>query len=186
MAVNMLETRVSLGVVCRSKRPSLFCALTKINNRLLPAGLWATGAPAARAWRQLVYAGAAMSHGAKKTGDKKLKPGEHEPIDFLATGFQVTTNCAFSVRIMEGFKLKSDKLASGADPSAQPQLVCHASRAAGCVRATACPFSPGKGPLTEAVCKTAAAGAAQCERALTWPGVLARRDQGGRKGHGGH
>ena len=104
----------------------------------------ASRAPAAGAWRQLVCAGAKMSHGAKKTGDKKLKPGEHEPIDFLATGFQVTTNCAFSVRIMEGFKLKSDKLASGADPTAQPQLLRHVSCAAGCVCTTACPFS-GKG-----------------------------------------
>ena len=44
----------------------------------------------------------------------KKAPGEHEPIDFLATGFKVTTNCAFSVKILENFKLRSDHLASGA------------------------------------------------------------------------
>eukprot|EP00293_Proteomonas_sulcata_P005986 CAMPEP_0184330046 /NCGR_PEP_ID=MMETSP1049-20130417/144473_1 /TAXON_ID=77928 /ORGANISM="Proteomonas sulcata, Strain CCMP704" /LENGTH=134 /DNA_ID=CAMNT_0026652451 /DNA_START=139 /DNA_END=540 /DNA_ORIENTATION=- len=31
-------------------------------------------------------------------------------IDFLATGFQVSTNCAFSVKIMENFKIRSDHL----------------------------------------------------------------------------
>ena len=46
MAVNMLDTRVSLGVICRSKRPSLFCALTKKEkNRLLA---WALGERRAR------------------------------------------------------------------------------------------------------------------------------------------
>jgi len=44
----------------------------------------------------------------------KKAPGEHEPIDFLATGFKVTTNCAFSVKILENYKLRSDHLASGA------------------------------------------------------------------------
>eukprot|EP00286_Rhodomonas_abbreviata_P028834 CAMPEP_0181312270 /NCGR_PEP_ID=MMETSP1101-20121128/13605_1 /TAXON_ID=46948 /ORGANISM="Rhodomonas abbreviata, Strain Caron Lab Isolate" /LENGTH=148 /DNA_ID=CAMNT_0023419105 /DNA_START=20 /DNA_END=466 /DNA_ORIENTATION=- len=46
---------------------------------------------------------AAKSKGAKK-GDA--------PIDFLQTSFQVTTNCAFSVKIMENFKLRSDHLLS--------------------------------------------------------------------------
>mmetsp|Transcript_886 Transcript_886/g.2169 ORF Transcript_886/g.2169 Transcript_886/m.2169 type:complete len:150 (+) Transcript_886:151-600(+) len=41
---------------------------------------------------------------------KKKKHVKGDPIDFLATGFQVTTNCAFSVKIMENFKLKSDQL----------------------------------------------------------------------------
>ena len=61
-----------------------------------------------------------MSHGAKNsTGNSKKsnKPGEHEPIDFLATGFQVTTNCAASVRILENFKLRSDHLLSGCTQS---------------------------------------------------------------------
>lgn len=53
-----------------------------------------------------------MPHGAAKS-KSKLAPGEHEPIDFLATGFKVTTNCAFSVKILENFKLRSDHLASG-------------------------------------------------------------------------
>mmetsp|Transcript_8371 Transcript_8371/g.20814 ORF Transcript_8371/g.20814 Transcript_8371/m.20814 type:complete len:147 (+) Transcript_8371:100-540(+) len=41
---------------------------------------------------------------------KKKAPGQS--IDFLATGFKVTTNCAFSVKIMENFKIKSDHLLS--------------------------------------------------------------------------
>lgn len=53
-----------------------------------------------------------MPQGAAKSKSKPA-PGEHEPIDFLATGFKVTTNCAFSVKILENFKLRSDHLASG-------------------------------------------------------------------------
>jgi hypothetical protein len=56
-----------------------------------------------------------MSHGhgttKSKTGDSKA--GQHEPIDFLATGFKVTTNCAFSVKILENFELRSNHLMSG-------------------------------------------------------------------------
>jgi len=55
-----------------------------------------------------------MPHGTtkSKTGTSKAAPGTHEPIDFLATGFKVTTNCAFSVKILENFKLRSDHLLS--------------------------------------------------------------------------
>ncbi len=56
-----------------------------------------------------------MSHGhgttKSKTGDSKA--GQHEPIDFLATGFKVTTNCAFSVKILENFELRSNHLMTG-------------------------------------------------------------------------
>mmetsp|Transcript_38331 Transcript_38331/g.74883 ORF Transcript_38331/g.74883 Transcript_38331/m.74883 type:complete len:150 (-) Transcript_38331:418-867(-) len=48
-----------------------------------------------------------MSHGASAS---KKPPGKG--IDFLATGFKVTTNCAFSVKIMENFKISSDQLLS--------------------------------------------------------------------------
>ena len=54
-----------------------------------------------------------MPHGSAKSSTGGTKPGEREPIDFLATGFKVTTNCAFSVKILENFKLRSDKLAGG-------------------------------------------------------------------------
>ena len=59
-----------------------------------------------------------MPHGtgtakSKTGGSTKGAPGAHEPIDFLATGFKVTTNCAFSVKILENFKLRSDHLQSG-------------------------------------------------------------------------
>lgn len=58
-----------------------------------------------------------MSHG----GDKSKKtPGKG--IDFLATGFKVTTNCAFSVKIMENFKIQSDHLLSGTGAPAYPML----------------------------------------------------------------
>lgn len=53
-----------------------------------------------------------MSHGASKShGGGVTKKGKG--IDFLATGFKVTTNCAFSVKIMENFKISSDHLLSG-------------------------------------------------------------------------
>jgi len=59
-----------------------------------------------------------MSHGHGTTksktgvGDSKAA-GQHEAIDFLATGFKVTTNCAFSVKILENFELRSNHLMSG-------------------------------------------------------------------------
>jgi hypothetical protein len=60
-------------------------------------------------------------HGSAKSSTGGTKPGEHEPVDFLATGFKVKTNCAFSVKILENFKLRSDHLASGSAP-APPRL----------------------------------------------------------------
>ena len=56
-------------------------------------------------------------HGSAKSSTGGTKPGEHEPVDFLATGFKVKTNCAFSVKILENFKLRSDHLASGSAPA---------------------------------------------------------------------
>mmetsp|Transcript_8673 Transcript_8673/g.20469 ORF Transcript_8673/g.20469 Transcript_8673/m.20469 type:complete len:157 (-) Transcript_8673:184-654(-) len=44
------------------------------------------------------------------TGKSKAVMKSDGGIDFFATGFQVTTNCAFSVKIMENFKLRSDAL----------------------------------------------------------------------------
>jgi len=55
----------------------------------------------------------------------KKTPGEHGPIDFLDTGCKVTTICAFSVKILENYKLRSDHLASGASILCIPPL--HAS-----------------------------------------------------------
>ena len=51
------------------------------------------------------------SKGGAAGGGELTKKGKG--IDFLATGFKVTTNCAFSVKIMENFKINSDHLLSG-------------------------------------------------------------------------
>eukprot|EP00960_Hanusia_phi_P020861 614767-Hanusia_phi.AAC.1 len=40
--------------------------------------------------------------------------GGHERIDFLAKSHELKTNCAFSVKIMENFKIRSDHLLGGA------------------------------------------------------------------------
>ena len=51
--------------------------------------------------------------------------------DFLATGFKVTTNCAFSVKILENFKLRSDHLLSGACPPTPRPCQPHGCRMSG-------------------------------------------------------
>jgi hypothetical protein len=50
-----------------------------------------------------------MTEKNKMTDKKKAE----KPIDFFETGFKVTTNSAFSVKIMENFKIRSDHLLSG-------------------------------------------------------------------------
>lgn len=57
------------------------------------------------------------SKGGGGGGGGDLTKGKGKGIDFLATGFKVTTNCAFSVKIMENFKINSDHLLSGVCPT---------------------------------------------------------------------
>ena len=124
-----------------------------------------------------------MPHGSAKSSTGGTKPGEREPIDFLATGFKVTTNCAFSVKILENFKLRSDKLAGGcahAPLSVHPPLFippsrlvgrCRARRTSACVRGGSLPaFVPA--PHGAPGARRGRTGGAECAGLLTAAGAL--------------